>query len=152
MKRHNFKLAAVLGLAICGIAFAAAPPASDLFRWVKGRINIGSTYVQANGITHTSVGCTAYDFPAIGDGTLVSKPICLDTWDITATGARPGDSCSPSSSFGADGGADVAASVNFFCRVTATNTIKVRACSFMSDSGTVDLADAGFCGRTFSNL
>lgn len=150
MKPITKKLLVVGVFVAAAIAWAAPPPSYDLFRWIKGRLNVGSTYVEGNGITHTGAGCISYDFPAIGGASTSLLPLCATTTAITVTGARFRDSCEPSSALGEDGGTALDTAVDVTCTVTAANAATVKACAHMSDGGAIDMPVSTWCARTFS--
>ncbi len=151
MKRLFF-LGVALGLAGAAVAVPVFSGIDGLPRWLKAGAYFGSTTggTAAARITSSGGGCTFYDFPAISNtpgGAATSK----NSWDITSTGSNFGDTCSVGTNFGADGGLGLLQEVIPSCQVTATNVAQVRVTAAFSDGGSVDLPDAGWCVRTFSN-
>lgn len=136
-----------LGLAVLlgGIAWAATIVPVQVPQWFKAGIYIGATpsvaTASTNRISTTVTADVDYDF---ANGTIV----CTDSWAVTATGAKVGDTCfvgvGPR-----DGGAQIVTDNSlFFGFVSAADTVKVRHCPVGTAANP---ADAGYVVRCFSN-
>jgi hypothetical protein len=105
---------------------------------VAGRAMLG-TQVEANAVTRSLSGSTAYDFAS-------STIECEDTPAMALTGALVGDACHVGFTNNV-AGTGTGLNRAFDCYVSAAGFVKVRACPV----GTVDdPPDAGFVFRLFS--
>lgn len=144
-KNRTLIAAGAAGLVLfAGLAWGA-PVLQRLKVLFNGGIAIGTasqTATSANTITNSLAGSGSFDSPAIGAG----AANCADSPPITVTGAALGDPCIAADTTGAPH-----IEVQDSCFVSASNTVKVRRCAARADAGTLDLGDAGFRVRTFSN-
>ena len=144
MTKNRKLIAAGIVLLVAGIAWGA-PVLQRLKVLFTGGIAIGTASQVAtstNTITNALAGSGSFDSPAIGAG----AANCADSPPITVTGAVLGDPCIAANTTGGP-----YLEVQESCHVTAANTVKVRLCAARADAGTVDLGDAGYRVRTFSN-
>lgn len=143
-------------VSVVAIAAASSGPISidALQKWFKAGIYLGPTATasSSNKITGAWSGCRSYDFPAIGGGATSVLPLCAESLGVTVTGAIPGDPCFVGVNLGADGGANLDVAVDLSCQFTAPGVGKVKACAHMSDAGSIDIPDAGYCLRDLSNF
>lgn len=133
MKANRFAVLAVL-LAVATVAYAA-PALQRVLEKFTGGIQIGST---GTAIDDSYAGQIAWQF---GD---VLQDACSESAALTVTGAALGDTCEVANVL-ATPAADAGISYKLSCRVSAANTVRVRACADQN----INLGDAGYNVRTF---
>lgn len=93
--------------------------------------------VSLSGIT----GARDYDFPTLGyRGTNAD---CALSPAITTVGSEVGQRCGAASNLGADGGTGMPTEIVLQC-VAGSNVSYVKACSILTDAGTINLPDASY--------
>ena len=134
------KLVAILAIG-CGATYALAAfaPTRILNLYVLNKLLIGDS-TESNAITRTVVADVDFDFAS-------STIVCTDSWAVTASGARLGDSCvvgvGPR-----DGGTQIVTDNSTFLGfVSAADAVKVRHCPAGTAANPVD---AGYVVRCFS--
>lgn len=159
----NKKLAVLAAMLIAGAAFAVVEQKYDVWAkfnphlFIKGFYvgpEIGTNKVQTdtqNKVTAVRQGCFSQDFPAIGGKSDSTLALCADSIAQTITGVKVRDTCFATTNFGEDGGSNLDVAVSLNCYVSAPNAVKFRICAHMSDAGSINLADGGFCATVISN-
>lgn len=131
---------AIIGvLLLAGLAIAGPTVQRDRFAFLGG-IAIGND-TAVNRLDNTVTADVDYDFPN-------TTIVCNDSWAVTATGARIGDTCSVSIG-PRDGGTQIVTDNSLFLPyVSASNTVKLRHCPVGTAA---DPVDAGYVVRCFSS-
>ncbi len=153
LHRPLLAFALVAVVAIAAVAYAAPPPAQDLYRWVKAGLFIGSDSANTpgNAITDSRATFISWDFPACTGAGWTGVTLCHNhTVAFAVPGARLKQNCSVTSDHGiADGG--LPDSAFFDCSIIATDQVVVREHYSATDAGVWDAPDSGYSIRTFSN-
>lgn len=133
MKRLNPMTVAALVL-FAGLAFGA-PALHQVLAIFQRGVKIGST---GTAIDDSYAGQIAWQFADVLANT------CAESAALTVTGAALGDTCEATNVL-ATPAADAGISYQLSCRVSAANTVRVRACADQN----INLGDAGYNIRTF---
>lgn len=123
---------------VLGSAVFAGPALERLRKIFESGVQIGLTGTT---IDHSGAATSAYMY---GD---VLANTCAETGAITVNGASLGDTCEVGSTL-ATPTADAGTYYLMRCRVTATNTVKGKACAIGQN---INFPDAGYKYRTFSS-
>ena len=102
---------------------AMRPNDSEVARFSTTGLTLGAT---GTAIADSYAGTLIYNFGAI------TAPDCVDSTDMTVTGAALGDVCALGASIDLSGANQD--KVQFTCYVQATNVVRVRACALVSDN------------------
>lgn len=148
--KKPFLLLAATALFVGAVVYAEMPSLEAMVKNFRAGFYVGPasvTTASANKISASYGIVTSYDFGVLSNNA-INAP-CEETPAMARTGVLPGDPCMAGSTFGADGGAALPDTIGLSCKVTAPGSVKLRACTSLTDAGTVDLGDGGYVLRIF---